>query len=110
MAGPLDGVRIVDLTTMISGPYATMILGDQGAEVIKVESPGLGDLLRYFGTTRGGMSAFFATSNRNKRSVVLNLKERRGVEVVRQNELLWESNRYGRPDERPDLVLQLPQG
>jgi crotonobetainyl-CoA:carnitine CoA-transferase CaiB-like acyl-CoA transferase len=84
MAGPLDGVRIVDLTTMISGPYATMILGDQGADVIKVESPGLGDLLRYFGTTRGGMSAFFATSNRNKRSVVLNLKEPRGVEIVRQ--------------------------
>ena len=82
MPGPLDGVRIIDLTTMISGPFATMILGDQGADVIKVESPGTGDLLRYFGTTRGGLAAFFTTSNRNKRSVVLNLKEPRGVEIV----------------------------
>ena len=84
MAGPLDGVRIVDLTTMISGPFATMMLGDQGADVIKVESPGTGDLLRYFGTTRGGLAAVFTTSNRNKRSVVLNLKEPRGVEIVRR--------------------------
>lgn len=82
MPGPLDGVRIVDLTTMISGPFATMMLGDQGADVIKVESPGTGDLLRYFGTTRGGLAAIFTTSNRNKRSVVLNLKEPRGVEIV----------------------------
>ncbi len=82
MPGPLDGVRIIDLTTMISGPFATMILGDQGADVIKVESPGTGDLLRYFGTTRGGLAAFFTTSNRNKRSIVLNLKEPRGVEIV----------------------------
>ena len=84
MPGPLDGVRIIDLTTMISGPFATMILGDQGADVIKVESPGTGDLLRYFGTTRGGLAAFFTTSNRNKRSIVLNLKEPRGVEIVHQ--------------------------
>ena len=82
MPGPLDGVRIVDLTTMISGPFATMMLGDQGADVIKVESPGTGDLLRYFGTTRGGLAAIFTTSNRNKRSVVLNLKEPRGIEIV----------------------------
>jgi crotonobetainyl-CoA:carnitine CoA-transferase CaiB-like acyl-CoA transferase len=84
MPGPLDGVRIIDLTTMISGPFATMILGDQGADVIKVESPDTGDLLRYFGTTRGGLAAFFTTSNRNKRSMVLNLKEPRGVELVHQ--------------------------
>ena len=82
MPGPLNGVRIVDLTTMISGPFATMMLGDQGADVIKVESPGTGDLLRYFGTTRGGLAAIFTTSNRNKRSVVLNLKEPRGIEIV----------------------------
>jgi crotonobetainyl-CoA:carnitine CoA-transferase CaiB-like acyl-CoA transferase len=84
IAGPLDGVRIIDLTTMISGPFATMMLGDQGADVIKIESPGTGDLLRYFGTTRGGISAFFTNTNRNKRSVVLNLKEPRGVDIVRQ--------------------------
>ena len=59
-----------------------MILGDQGADVIKVESPGAGDLLRYLGTTRGGLAAIFTTSNRNKRSVVLDLKEPRGIEVL----------------------------
>ncbi len=50
MAGPLEGYRILDLTAMIPGPLATMILGDQGADVIKVEPPGLGDLMRYVGT------------------------------------------------------------
>ena len=74
MAGPLDGVRVVDLSVMISGPLATMMLADQGAEVIKVESPGLGDLMRYLGSTRNGMGALFAMCNRGKRSVVLDLK------------------------------------
>lgn len=74
MAGPLEGVRVVDLSVMISGPLATMMLADQGAEVIKVESPGLGDLMRYLGSTRNGMGALFALCNRGKRSVVLDLK------------------------------------
>ena len=64
MAGPLDGIRIVDLSTMISGPLATMWLGDQGADVIKIETPGLGDLVRRLGSTRRGFSASFATANR----------------------------------------------
>ena len=54
MAGPLEGYRIVDLTAFITGPLASMILADQGAQVIKVEPPGLGDLMRYMGTARGG--------------------------------------------------------
>lgn len=82
MSGPLDGYRVIDLTTILSGPVATMILGDQGADVIKVEAPGGGDLLRHLGTTRGGLAALFVTSNRNKRSLVLNLSERRGVELL----------------------------
>ena len=57
MPGPLDGVRIIDLTTMISGPLATMLLADQGAEVIKIESPKAGDLNRWVSTRRGGMAA-----------------------------------------------------
>jgi crotonobetainyl-CoA:carnitine CoA-transferase CaiB-like acyl-CoA transferase len=84
MAGPLPGIRIVDVTAYIAGPLATMTLADQGADVIKVEPPGVGDMLRLLGTLRGGMSAFFATSNRNKRSVVLNLRAERGRELLRR--------------------------
>ena len=84
MAGPLDGIRVLDLTQMISGPMATMILGDQGADVIKVEPPGIGDLTRAMGGRKRGMSPTFAVANRNKRSVVINLKEPRGVEVLKR--------------------------
>ena len=81
MAGPLDGIRIVDLTTVISGPSATMILADQGADVIKIEAP-RGDFARDVATRRGGLSASFINNNRNKRSVVLDLKTSEGVEAV----------------------------
>jgi crotonobetainyl-CoA:carnitine CoA-transferase CaiB-like acyl-CoA transferase len=73
--GPLSGFRIIDLTTMISGPMATGLLGDQGADVIKVEGPGVGDLMRLLGKPREGITAAFATTNRNKRSIVLDLKD-----------------------------------
>lgn len=82
MPGPLDGIRIIDLTTMASGPLATSILADQGADVVKVEAPGRGDGLRKIGPSRGGMSALFASLNRNKRSIVIDLREARGVEVL----------------------------
>ena len=74
MAGPLDGVRILDLSNMISGPLGAMILADQGADVIKVESPS-GDATRAVATRRGGFSASFLNNNRNKRSIVLDLKQ-----------------------------------
>jgi crotonobetainyl-CoA:carnitine CoA-transferase CaiB-like acyl-CoA transferase len=80
--GPLTGYRIVDLSTMISGPMATQILGDQGADVIKVEAPGSGDLVRYLGASRDGISASFATVNRSKRSVALDLKTETGRRVL----------------------------
>lgn len=73
MPGPLDGVRVVDLSTMISGPLGAMILGDLGADVIKVE-PKQGDATRAVATRRGDMSASFLNNNRNKRSIVLDLK------------------------------------
>ncbi len=84
MKGALEGVRVVDLTSMISGPLATMLLGDQGADVIKVEPPGTGDLVRRLGIERGGMTPTFATSNRNKRSVVIDLKSAEGPGVLQR--------------------------
>ncbi|HYD09258.1 MAG TPA: CoA transferase [Acidimicrobiales bacterium] len=78
MSGPLEGIRIVDLSVMISGPLAAMLLADQGAEVVKVEQPGLGDLMRYLGSNRNGMGALFAGCNRGKRSVVLDVKSSDG--------------------------------
>lgn len=80
MAGPLKGVTVLDLTSVISGPLATMILADQGADVIKVESPA-GDHSRRVATRRGGYSASFLNNNRNKRSVVLDLKQQAGVDT-----------------------------
>src|ERR1700734_3982876 len=74
MPGPLDGYRIIDLTSMISGPLATMILADQGADVIKVENPDGGDHTRAANNRRNGFSASFLNNNRNKRSVALDLK------------------------------------
>jgi crotonobetainyl-CoA:carnitine CoA-transferase CaiB-like acyl-CoA transferase len=80
--GPLDGIRIVDLTSMLSGPWATMILADQGADVIKVEEPNLGDHTRAYGNRRNGFSASFLNLNRNKRSIAIDLKTAQGVDIL----------------------------
>lgn len=78
----LEGVKVVDLSVMISGPLAGMILADQGAEVIKVESPGLGDIMRFLGTNKGGITGIFANNNRGKKSLVVDLKKPEGVDVL----------------------------
>jgi crotonobetainyl-CoA:carnitine CoA-transferase CaiB-like acyl-CoA transferase len=84
MPGPLHGFRIVDLTSNVAGPLGTMILGDQGADVIKVEPPGGGDSTRSGANRRGGLTAGFLNNNRNKRSIVLDLKQPSAVEVLKR--------------------------
>lgn len=80
--GPLDGVKVVDFSVMISGPLAAMMLADQGAEVIKVETPGFGDIMRLLGTSKNGMTGIFANNNRGKRSLVVDLKSDGGNDVI----------------------------
>ncbi|HJU15450.1 MAG TPA: CoA transferase [Stellaceae bacterium] len=82
MAGPLHGYRIVDLTSNVSGPLATMILADQGADVVKVEAPDSGDHTRAAGNRRAGFSASFLNNNRNKRSIAVDLKHPGGRTAV----------------------------
>ncbi|MCW5873663.1 MAG: CoA transferase [Anaerolineales bacterium] len=84
--GLLHGIQVLDLTRVLAGPYCTMLLGDMGADVIKVEAPGKGDDTRQWGPpfTQGGMSAYFISANRNKRSMTLNLKSPAGLDILRQ--------------------------
>ena len=84
MPGPLHGYRIVDLTAMVSGPQATMLLADQGADVVKIENPRGGDHTRGHPNRRGGFSAAFLNNNRNKRSVAIDLKDPLGVETLKR--------------------------
>lgn len=84
MAGPLSGFKIIDMTGMISGPLGTMILADQGAEVVKIENPIGGDYTRQVSNQRGGLSASFLNNNRNKKSIGLNLKEPGGIDVLKR--------------------------
>lgn len=82
MPGPLQGIRILDLSNVVSGPMAVQMLADQGADVIKVEQPLGGDISRQAGASRGGVSAMFAVLNRNKRSIVLDLHQPVATEVM----------------------------
>jgi len=83
---PLVGLKIIDMTTSYAGPTASMYLADLGADVIKVERPGVGDEARGLGARRswGNASAWFASANRNKRSVVVNLRDPRGRAALRR--------------------------
>lgn len=83
--GPLDGIRVLDLTRVLAGPYCTMFLGDLGAEVVKIEQPGVGDDTRGWGPPfAGGESAYFLCINRNKKSVTVDLKSAEGIALIRR--------------------------
>src|SRR6516164_6325260 len=83
--GPLTGVKVLDLTRVVSGPFATMQLGDLGADIVKIEEPGEGDEARRFGPPfQGGESAYFLSVNRNKRSCAIDLKSPAGGDLVRR--------------------------
>ncbi|MEM9046167.1 MAG: CoA transferase [Pseudomonadota bacterium] len=107
MPGPLDGIRIIDLTAMISGPLGSMILADQGADVIKVENPKGGDHARGVATRRGGFSSSFLNNNRNKRSVALDLRTERGKETLLK---LYEDADVIMQNFRPGVVERLGIG
>ncbi|HKB12971.1 MAG TPA: CaiB/BaiF CoA-transferase family protein [Vicinamibacterales bacterium] len=81
---PLDGIRVVDLTRVVAGPFATMMLGDMGAEVLKIEEPAHGDDSRGWGPFINGVGAFYYELNRNKKSVALDLKTPAGAGALRR--------------------------
>ena len=81
--GPLEGIKVLDLTAMVSGPVAAMMLADQGAEVIKVEPPG-GEQMRHLGTAHNGVPATFYSCNRGKKSIVIDLRVNAGKHILRQ--------------------------
>jgi len=83
-AGPLEGIRVVDLTRVLAGPFATQSLGDLGAEVLKIEPPGGGDETRRFPPFVAGESHYFLGINRNKKSLVIDLQQPAGAEILRK--------------------------
>src|SRR5271170_2891513 len=98
-AVPLSGIRVLDLTRILAGPFCSMMLADMGAEVIKIETPGAGDPVRRQGAIRDGLSWYFAAFNRNKRSLSLNLRSDEGRAVleklIARSDVLVENFRPG---------------
>ena len=82
--GPLAGIKVVDMSVMIAGPLAAMMLADQGADVVKVESPGMGDMMRHLGSSKNGMTGIYVNNNRGKRSLVIDVKQEAGLDAMRR--------------------------
>jgi crotonobetainyl-CoA:carnitine CoA-transferase CaiB-like acyl-CoA transferase len=116
---PLSGIRVIDLSRILSGPFCTMLLGDMGAEVIKIEPPGEGDPLRGQGYIKNGLSWYYACCNRNKKSLTLNLYSQEGKQIlaslIRKSDVVVDNFRPGVMDKmgfgyarlkelRPDIV------
>ena len=99
MSGPLTGVRVLDLTRVLAGPFTTMILADMGAEVVKLEEPGVGDESRRVGPFLNGVSTYFISINRGKKGLTLNLKSEAGRKIflglAAQADVLVENYRPG---------------
>jgi len=110
MRAALEGIRVLDLTRVLAGPFTTMILGDLGAEVIKIETPAVGDDSRTYGPFIRGESTYFMSLNRNKRSLTLNLRSPQGKiilkKLVRKSDVLVENFRPGTM-ERFDLGYEV---
>ena len=84
MTGPMDGVRVVDCSIALTGPYAAALLADQGADVVKVERPGIGDIARWVGVMVNGMSSLYLVCNRGKRGIAVDLHHDDGVDIIRR--------------------------
>lgn len=84
MPGPMSGIKIVDFSIAVTGPMAVCILADQGADVVKIEQPGLGDIGRYVGVSVAGIGAMFQMSNRGKRSIALNMHDAEGLKIAKK--------------------------
>jgi len=103
MSGPLDNIRILDMSRVLAGPWAGQLLGDYGADVLKIEKPGCGDDTRHWGPPwlhgEDAESAYFLSANRNKRSVTVNIAAPAGQEIIRalveQSDVLLENYRHG---------------
>ncbi len=97
--GPLTGVRVLDLSIALTGPYAAALMADQGAAVVKVERPGIGDIARFVGVAVNGMSSLYLVCNRGKRGIVVDLHQPDGVALVKQlaarSDVLIENYRPG---------------
>src|ERR1700733_9478146 len=94
LVGPMDGVRVLDLSIALTGPYVAALMANQGADVVKVERPGIGDIARWVGVAVKGMSSLYLVCNRGKRSIAVDLQQPEGVDIVL------------RLAERADVVLQ----
>jgi crotonobetainyl-CoA:carnitine CoA-transferase CaiB-like acyl-CoA transferase len=82
--GPMHGIKVLDISIALTGPYAAALLADQGAEVVKVERPGIGDIARYVGVMVNGMSALYLVCNRGKRSIAVDIQTEEGLAIVRR--------------------------
>ncbi|MGI9603857.1 MAG: CaiB/BaiF CoA transferase family protein [Acidimicrobiales bacterium] len=80
--GPMDGVRVLDISIALTGPYAAALLADQGADVVKVERPGIGDIARFVGVAVNGMSSLYLVCNRGKRSIAVDMQTPEGLAIV----------------------------
>ena len=84
MTKPLEGIKVLDLSRILAGPYCTMVLNELGAEIVKVEMPKKGDDSRHFGPFKNGQSVYFISINRGKKSITINLKSTEGIKIIKE--------------------------